>query len=386
MSIGERIKLARTNAGLSLRGLAERIAEADRVDGLGFTAIQKIEAGMRKVASHEVSEFAEVLGVSVGFLLGREERSSALRLAARATASVTGEELAGIAARAAQLLEAKDLLDRVEDHPPAMPRRPVIRPSGRGQMRTQGKALAEAARRELGLGTGPLGDLTGLVESRFGTIVSVEPLQSDHHGFSLVGGDDSVVLVNANDTYGRQRFTLAHELCHLILIDVDTWDVVGESSRGDPSEVRADAFAAHFLAPDDGLLAAIGGRVVDVTVVGELIHWFGMSLPAMLNRLVDVDAISDADKNWYTELGLRRISASAHMQEYIEARDALQSTTVPSRTLLDRALRAYSSGKLGLGIVADVFGSNELARVREWATSVVGEPQFDDVPSGAGIA
>lgn len=380
MDIGQRVKSARERAGLSLRELARRIEDADRVDGLSHTAIHKIEAGHRQVASHELSELADQLGATVSFLLGRTERSSALRLAARATATVSDEEMSSIAARAAQLLEASDLLDRVDGPPRRRVERTAISIPHRGSPRTQGKQLALSARCQLGLGTGPVGDLASLVESWFATLVSIEPLDSHHHGFAIVGGEDSVVLVNANDTYGRQRFTLAHELCHLLLVDVDTWDVVGQTTSRDDRETRADAFAAHFLAPDDGLTAAIAGRARDETVVAELVHDFGMSLAATLNRLIDLRAITASERDRFTALGLRRISVTADRNEHHISANALRYATRPPRTLLDRALGAYTSGLLGLGIVADVLGEHDLAELRRRLADEGIEPEALDGP------
>ncbi len=111
-TIGSRICAARQAAGLSQRELAERIARADRVDGLSPSALSRIESSRRRVASHELAELADVLGVSVDDLLGTRQRSAALVLAARVTRAAPADYRM-VAGRARQILEADDLLSRI---------------------------------------------------------------------------------------------------------------------------------------------------------------------------------------------------------------------------------------------------------------------------------
>ena len=111
-TVGERICAARRAAGLSQRDLAARITSADRVDGLSPSALSRIESGQRRVASHELADLADVLGVAVDDLLGTRKRSAALVLAARVT-QVSPADFRMVAERARQVLEADDLLSRI---------------------------------------------------------------------------------------------------------------------------------------------------------------------------------------------------------------------------------------------------------------------------------
>jgi Zn-dependent peptidase ImmA (M78 family)/transcriptional regulator with XRE-family HTH domain len=61
------------------------------------------------------------------------------------------------------------------------------------------------------------------------------------------------VLVNYDEDVYRQRFTAAHELCHAILDSNAEFVVSLQSERGEPQEVRANKFAAHYLAPSSFL-------------------------------------------------------------------------------------------------------------------------------------
>ena len=63
----------------------------------------------------------------------------------------------------------------------------------------------------------------------------------------------SCVLVNYDEDVYRQRFTAAHEVCHAIL-DVKSDFVLSlQSEKGQPQEVRANKFAAQYLAPSSFL-------------------------------------------------------------------------------------------------------------------------------------
>lgn len=68
---GDRIHQARTTMRLSQADLAARM----QVNGVGIEreAVSKIETGNRFVTDYELMVFAKVLGVSVEWLIGKEE-------------------------------------------------------------------------------------------------------------------------------------------------------------------------------------------------------------------------------------------------------------------------------------------------------------------------
>lgn len=69
-SSGDRIHQVRTSLRLSQADLAARMQV--RGVGIGREAISKIETGERFVADYELSAFAEVLGVTMDWLIGKE--------------------------------------------------------------------------------------------------------------------------------------------------------------------------------------------------------------------------------------------------------------------------------------------------------------------------
>ena len=360
-TIGARICAARKAAGLSQRDLGAQITAADRVDGLSASALSRIESGQRRVASHELAELAEVLGVAVDDLLGIRERSAALVLAARVT-QVSPGDFRTVADRARQVLEADDLLSRIV-RPSAPLSMPALCLDDMPVTKEGGRALADRSRQALGLGDGPIGDLTALIEEHLGAHVLVEPLPSGVHGFCAVGPSAdrlpgaAVIIVNGEDVSGRQRFTLAHELCHLLAGDPVDVEVLSSLADKTPAEHRADSFAANFLAPDEGVRRAVGAQQFDEALVRRLSRLFGMSHPAMTRRLEEVGSVRFLSSDHARDVALRAALLAV-------GGDKTSSRRPPVR-LLDRALRAYEEGRIGIGLVADILGEADTVALGE---------------------
>ena len=360
-TVGERICAARKAAGLSQRELAAQITAADRVDGLSPSALSRIESGQRRVASHELAELADVLGVNVEDLLGTRKRSAALVLAARVT-QVSSADYRTVAERARQVLEADDLLSRIV--PAGAPLSMPSIPHGAVPVtKAGGRELAERARDALGLGDGPIGDLTAIIEEHIGAHILVESLPRGVHGFCAVypsaGGlpAAAVIIVNGEDVLGRQRFTLAHELCHLLAGDPVDVEVLSSQTEKSPAEHRADAFAVAFLAPDEGVRRAIASQPFDEALVRRMSRLFGMSHQAMTRRLEEVGSVRFLSKDHALDVALRASLLAENGEETTRRR-------APVR-LLERALQAYDEGRIGIGLVADILGDDNAVALAE---------------------
>lgn len=317
------------------------------------------------MASHELVALASQLATTTAWLLGRDDQSSALSLAARVSEAIPASAYGDVVERAVQILEAEDLLSRVAGPLPAV-KRPAFSDDASRNLplsRAAGAQLATTARDLLGLGTAPVADLELIIENQFGAHVASEPLQSGH-GFCVMSDGAAVVIVNSTDTFGRQRFTMAHELCHLIVGDLDTYEMVGETGHTTGAEGRADAFAAAFLAPEQGVRAVVADRPVDGIVAAELAHRFGMSLQAMCYRLKEFRMISATDTDEIMRQGLRNLSYTANLGDLWQEARRKQDLRTPPARLADQAVRAYSEGRIGIGLVAQVLGQPDRAELR----------------------
>lgn len=75
--------------------------------------------------------------------------------------------------------------------------------------------------------------------------------ETDSDGFSTIVDGQATIFVSDRCSRERQRFTVAHELGHILLGHVGEQELVNrEPSRGDnPIEQAANVFASRLLAP-----------------------------------------------------------------------------------------------------------------------------------------
>ena len=118
------------------------------------------------------------------------------------------------------------------------------------------------------------------------------PMGERISGMCLKGADDVLIAINSSMTYGRQRFTMAHELYHYFYDDMTT--VICARDIGEVYDIEKDAnvFASFFLAPPAALSVAIKEikmerSTLDIAGIIKLEQLFGLSRQAMLIRLID---------------------------------------------------------------------------------------------------
>ena len=149
-------------------------------------------------------------------------------------------------------------------------------------------------------------DVERVAESE-GAIIAREHFSGVQSGFALRDGSRWVIGVNTATSRRRQRFTVAHELGHLLLHDgrqltVDhsvrvNWRDHKSSMATDREEIEANAFAAQLLMPGDlvrsatALLVSDGIRTRDA-VISSLAEQFDVSTEAMGYRLVNLGIIA----------------------------------------------------------------------------------------------
>lgn len=123
------------------------------------------------------------------------------------------------------------------------------------------------------------------------------PLGENISGMCVRDDEIRLIAINSTMSYGRQRFSLAHELYHLYFDDESGFNVC--STKLDPkseNERCADQFASYFLAPYKSLRMVIkktaGEGPLSMQHVIALEQYFGMSHLAMFWRLVSEGYLS----------------------------------------------------------------------------------------------
>lgn len=277
--IGRRLKIARAASGLSLRDLSAKIE--NRVSA---QAIGKYERDEDMPSSGVLIALAGALEKSVDYLLGED----ALELQGvdfRKKPSTSAREEAAIKANSLHFLErylaVEDMLQlrSVDWDKPRSAPHPV------SDLRDAEDA-ARSVREDWGLGNDPIPDLSELLEEHGIKVLSL--MLENIDGLAAEVGRGShmaarVIVVKKDAWAERKRFTLAHELGHMVLsppADMKEADV----------EKAANRFAGAFLIPADILRAEMGSERSSVSV-GELLALkkrFGVSMQAIAYRCKDL--------------------------------------------------------------------------------------------------
>ena len=311
-------------------------ANAARVLGIPRSAVSQIETGQRGVSALELHRLAQLYSRDVGgFLEDRFEESNPvaamfrahpeLRASPAATASL---RLCGEVHR--EVANLRELLELDRGISP-IPEYSLRAPKSKWDAVQQGNAAAETERRRLDLDIAPLPDVAGLLGAQGISTVLVE-MDDGISGLTLISADGNV-LVAADRTHPiiRRRFSFAHEYAH-VLLDRELKEILSHTrDRSSLMEVRANAFAASFLMPAEGvrsyvntLSKGLGSRTradtfdeeavtrvevrlpaetqnLDMHDVVRMAHHFGVSCAAMLYRLKGLGFVTEEERSSLAE-------------------------------------------------------------------------------------
>jgi transcriptional regulator with XRE-family HTH domain len=287
---------ARERAGFTQEEVAELVRQPRPV-------ISNWESGVRRPPGRALEQLAMIYRISLAELLGREDRPRAdlERLLFRDA----GDRLDAVGKFETKRFLA--FLDAYGDFLEALGESPGLRHSPFTMRegftsKEDVRRRAEDARSFLRVGPGPIGDLSGLMDL-VGITVYRAPLGADLK--QTISGafvpHDRVgfsILLNAQTTPGRRRFTLAHELAHALFHGGR--HSVEYYGRREAAERFADAFAAEFLVPTTTLRSAVEdsvgvSKVTDAEVVVHLQRLFNVSYAMMLVRLRSSGLVTEAE-------------------------------------------------------------------------------------------
>src|SRR5690625_3362230 len=102
-------------------------------------------------------------------------------------------------------------------------------------------------------------DILALINNLKNSTLVFYPMSDRISGMCIKEGQSNIIGINSNMSYGRQRFTVAHELYHLFYEEelktvICQKDIYGQKPD---SEKEADTFASYLLAPYDSLRSYI---------------------------------------------------------------------------------------------------------------------------------
>jgi transcriptional regulator with XRE-family HTH domain/Zn-dependent peptidase ImmA (M78 family) len=282
----DRLRLARSRAGLSLRDLSAAIGSE-----VSAQAIGKYENGEMMPSAKVLTLLGKSLGVSLDFLMSsqvaalegvefRDSKNTGAKQRSQIEAIVIEE--------VERYLMIEDILE-IDDGGPDLGNlvnRHVERFSDADE-------LAGKLRSHWNLGCDPLPNITGLLEDRGFKIVEAD-LPDRVDGLTclvkLAGNRASlpVIVVRKDAPLERRRFTLCHELAHRVIATV---------GPGLDKEKVMHQFSGALLMPKVHLEVEAGGRPRRGFARAELIrmkHIYGVSAVALLMRMVAIGILSDS--------------------------------------------------------------------------------------------
>ncbi|WP_415882619.1 helix-turn-helix domain-containing protein [Neptuniibacter sp. QD34_54] len=282
--IGERLHRARKASGLSLRALADEV-------GVSQTTISKYEKGASMPSSAQVLKLAKVLGVKSEFFF-RPVKVQLKGVEYRKRSTAPKKLLAQIEA---------DVLNQAERWTSLLslyPQQPVPEfslPAGLPELISELDDIEDVVdhvRDTWDLGLGAVPDMIDVLES-MGVLVIVTSIdvQGRLDGLAASVNGTPVIVVSEQWPGDRQRFTLAHELGHLILH--------GRLDESVNEEKACDRFAGAFLLPRKSVQQHLGDRRsrIEPRELYMLKHEFGISMMGAMMRAAQLGIISDAVKS-----------------------------------------------------------------------------------------
>ncbi len=279
--IGERIQQARKASGLTLRALAEKV-------GVSAMAISKYENNQSTPSSGVLLALAKALGVRTEYFF-RRVSVELTDVNHREHDKLPEKEEQKVLADVKEQLERWLELEEVVPAPWSIQFSLPDNLAGPIESYDEIEDVAVKMREHWDLGLNPIPDLIDTIEAKG---VKVLITQYDGHkyfnGLSAQVNGAPVVVVGKNWVGDRQRFTLAHELGHLVLH--------GLLSERLNEEQACNRFAGAFLVPKESVKTCLGERRTRLELRELLLlklEW-GLSMMAWSFRAKDLNIISNA--------------------------------------------------------------------------------------------
>ena len=331
----QRLVNARKMRFLSQRDLCEKL------DGLvSANAIAKYETGQMMPTSEVQAALAIALEVDVDYFhhpitISIPEQAWKFRK----RSSLGNKQIAAIQQSATDQMERINDIEAVCNIKPHFPL-----DYGDTAVATfiQAEAMAQRLRHDLGLANAPFFAPIERLESLGVRIVEVEA-DDKFDGTSAMVDDTPLLVLNANHTPERKRFTLFHELAHLIL----------SFPTGADEERLCHAFASEMLIPTSVLLGRLGNHRKTLTFeeMKGLQRDYGISIEALMYKAHQHGIINDAYFKHFN-VNLHKKTNQSYRDKVRESLWQPENTTYLQRLVL----QAYSNDLITRAKAASLLG------------------------------
>ena len=277
----EKFKAARVLKGFSLQDLSDKLNNK-----VSRQALHKYEKGLVIPDSNRIGLLAEALSVRPDFFfretkveLGPIEFRKLTRLPAKEENKLV-EQVRDILSR---YLELEEILS-IETAFVNPVKKPVINSFEDVQQ------AAIAVRKNWELGSDPIFNCIGLLEDNHIKVVEVESDEAFDGMQTWVNKTIAVIAINVSKVKSsdRKRFTVLHELAHLLL----SLDHLNPKAK----EKYCHQFAAAMLLPKETAIRELGENRNKLMIqeLGALKKQYGISIQAIVARAKDLGIISES--------------------------------------------------------------------------------------------
>jgi Zn-dependent peptidase ImmA (M78 family)/transcriptional regulator with XRE-family HTH domain len=274
-----RVTFARELRGLTKKELAEKINKTP-------SAVSQIERGRIRPDLETFVSMSFMLQVPPSFFTKKDGFSTRIDMAAchfRALRS-TSQAMRRQSARKGDLL--LDFLELLESKGVLFPEENISNFNSSSETDLDIENTADGLRKHWGMGTGPIHNLTKLVESHGIFVLTLAKAFSKVDAYSTWRTKRPCIMLSTNKPVSRIRFDIGHELGHLVMHEESA---VGEKK----TEKQANRFAGAFLAPRESFLEECPRRW-SLTAFQQLKFRWRMSIQALLYRAKDLGCISQS--------------------------------------------------------------------------------------------
>jgi len=328
----------------------KRIKQNRAADAAGIprTAITQIEAGNRSISTLELTKLAKLYHHPISYFFDEtineeEDIDVMLYRAAPELSKAIHKKIFHYVDLCKQGIALEKILN-FEPHA-GLPLYAVSAPKNKSEAVQQGSYIAEQERKRLNIGTSTIADIANLISNQ-GIWACAADLPDDVSGLFLNNAKTGlIILVNANHGKARKRFSYAHEYAHALFDRADNILISSIKNNTELLEVRANAFAAAFLMPHEG--------------INELLHNLNKGKPSRQDQVIfDVSAnnkmnIENRLAPYSQNITFQDISIIAHHfnASYHAATYRLRSMNIISQQECDQLVAQYQQGKRFLSLL-----------------------------------
>lgn len=274
-----RLHRARKAAGLSLRDLAERV-------GVSHAAIKKYEDGAAMPSSDILIGLSRALKVRTEYFF-RPDPVALEGIEYRKRSSLPKKRLDAITHEVIDQIERRIELENLFPQSPIKSFAMIDGIVDHLASMDQIEEVAERVRGAWNLGLDPIPDLIDVLETNGIRVFMIEAdAENKFDGLAAHVNGMPIVVVGRHWPGDRQRFTLTHELGHLML--------EGRLADDLDEEMACNRFAGAFLFPRASVLQELGHHrnAIELKELGLLKEEFGLSMAAILYRARDLGIIT----------------------------------------------------------------------------------------------